>query len=83
MERAPIQQLVLDFEAKYITATSNKTTGKFTGTLFVLIQYLLVPYGKIFPSQLIDLEHNTKAMQYDPQTPIETVFNQVKDLLEY
>ena len=32
---------------------------------------------------MINLEQNTKPIQYDPQTPIDTVFNQVEDLLEY
>ena len=49
----------------------------------MIIQYLIVKYGIIYISQLIDLEQNTKSMQYDPHTPIDTVFNQVKDLLEY
>ena len=60
----------------------NRTIGQFTGTLFVFIQYLIVMYGKISTSQLIDLEQNTKSIQYDPQAPIDTVFDQVKDLLK-
>ena len=55
VERALIHQLVLAVEANYITAMRNSTTGKFTGNLFMLIQYLIVMYGKISPSQLIDL----------------------------
>ena len=78
-----IQKLVLAVEAKYITAIKNRTTGQFTGTLFMLIHYFIVTYGKISSIQLIALEQNTKSIQYDPQTPIDTVFNRVKDLLEY
>ena len=59
----------------------NRTIDQFTGTLFMIIQYLIVTYGKISPIQMIDLEQNTKSMQDDPQTPINTVFNQVKDIL--
>ena len=83
VERALIQQLVLAVKARYITTTRNRTTGQFTSTLFILIKYMIVAYGKISPSQLIDLKQNTKTMQYYPQTPIDTVFNQVEDLLEY
>ena len=61
----------------------NRTIDQFTGTLFMIIQYLIVTYGKISPIQMIDLEQNTKSMQDDPQTPINTVFNQVKDILSY
>ena len=78
-----IQKLVLAAEEKYTTDMSNRTTGKLTGNLFMLIHYLIFTYGKISISQLIDLEQNTKSIQYDPQTPIDTVFNRVKDLLEY
>ena len=63
VELVLIQQLVLAVEAKYTTAMKNRTTGQFTGTLFMLIQYLIVTYGKIYPSQLIDLEQSTKSMQ--------------------
>ena len=78
-----IHKLVFGVEAKYITAMRNMITGQFIDTLIMLIQYLIVTYGKISPSQMIDLEQNTKLTQYDPQTLIDTVFNQVKDLLEY
>ena len=49
----------------------------------MLIPYLIVKYGKISPSQLIDLEHNTRTMQYEPQNPIKKNFNQVEDLIKY
>ena len=56
LERALIQQLVLEIEAKYINAMRNRTTGKFYVTLFILIQYLIIKYGKISPSQFINLK---------------------------
>ena len=59
------------------------TSGQFKITLFMLIQYLIITYGKIYPIQMIELKHNTKSMQYDPQTPIDTVFNPVKYILGY
>ena len=61
----------------------NRTTGQFSVTLFMISQYIIVIYGKIPPSQLINLKQKTKEMHYNPQTPIDTVINQVKDLLEY
>ena len=66
VEQALIQKLVFSVEAKYITAISNRTNGQFKCTIFILIQYLVVRYGKISPSQLIDLEQNTKSIQYGP-----------------
>ena len=38
---------------------------------------------EISPSQLIELEHNTKSMQDDPQAPIDIFFDQVKDLIKH
>ena len=49
----------------------------------MIIQYLIVKYEKISPRQLIDLKQNTKSMQYNPHALIDTVFNQVKDIIEY
>ena len=60
VERELIQKLVLSVEEKCIIATRNSTTGQFTGTLFMLIPYLIVTYGELSLCQLIDLEHNTK-----------------------
>ena len=78
-----IQELVLSDESNYITSMRNRTTGQFSGTLFMLIQYLIVTYGKIPTSQLFDLEQEKKEMRYNPQIPSDTIFNQVGYLLEY
>ena len=56
VELALIQKLVLAVEAKYITAMSNMTTGQLTGTLLMFIQYMIFIYGKMSPSQLINLK---------------------------
>ena len=60
VERAIVQKLILAIKAKYITDIRNRTTGKFYGTLFMSTQYTIVTYGKISPSQLIDLNQDTK-----------------------
>ena len=49
----------------------------------MLIKYLIVTYGKISPITPIDIKQNQKPIQYNPQTSIDTVSNQVRDLLEY
>ena len=60
----------------------NRTTGKCFGNLFTLIQYLIIKYGKKSPRQLINLDQETKEIHNNPQSPIDTVFNQVRYLLE-
>ena len=52
-------------------------------SLFMLIQYLIITYGNPPPRQLIYLKQETKGVHYIPQSLIGTVFNQVKDILEY
>ena len=83
VEQALIQKLVLAVEERYTTDIRNSATGQFTGNLLMIIYYIIVTYGEISPSQLVNLDHNTKTIQYNPQTPINTIFNQVKDLIEY
>ena len=53
-------------------------TGQFSGTLFMLIQHLILTYAKISSSQLINLKLDTEAMHYDPQTTIGTFFTRLK-----
>lgn len=83
VERALIQQVVSAVHPQYIAAMRNRSTGQFTATINQLVQYLLNVYGKITPAQLLELEHETKTLSYDPITPIDVVFNQVEDLIEY
>jgi hypothetical protein len=83
VERAITQQIVSAVSPQYISAMRNRTTGQFQGTLFQLIQYLLTVYGKISPSQLLELEHETKTFAYDPITPVDEVFNKIEDLVEF
>jgi hypothetical protein len=60
----------------------HRTTGQFTGTVYQLLQYLLTVHGKISPSQLLQLEQETKSFTCDPITPIDVVFNATEDLVE-
>ena len=47
---------------RYIMAMMNRKTGIFTGRLCMKIQYLIVIYGEISPSQLIDFKQKTKLI---------------------
>jgi hypothetical protein len=83
VERALMQQIVSAVEPQYLTAMRNRTTGQFNVTIFQLLHNLLTVYGKITPSQLLQLEQETKTFTYDPVTPVDVVFNKVEDLVEY
>jgi hypothetical protein len=83
VERALTQQIVAAVDPSYLAAMRNRTTGQFTGTVCQLLQYLLTVCGKMSPSQLLQLEQETKSFTCGPITPIDVVFNAAEDLVEY
>jgi hypothetical protein len=83
VKRALTQQIVSAVDPSYLAAMRDRTTGQFTGTVCQLLQCLLTVHGKISPSQLLQLEQETKSFTYDPITPIDVVFNAMEDLVEY
>jgi uncharacterized ParB-like nuclease family protein len=82
VERALTQQIVAAVDSSHLAAMRNRTTGQFTGTVCQLLQCLLTAHGKISPSQLLQLEQETKSFTYDPITPIDVVFKAAEDLVE-
>ena len=83
VEQALIQQIVAAVVEQYIVAMKERSTGQFTGHVQQILEYLLVTYGKISPSQLNKFDTEVSEMHYDPVTPVNNVFNKIEDLLEY
>ena len=83
IERTLFQQIVQAIDTAYLASARNRTTGQFNGTVYETLSHLIAVHGKISPSQLNDLETTTKNMVYDPQSPVDVVFNQVEDLVEF
>ena len=83
VEQALIQQIVAAVEEQYLVAMKERSTGQFTGHVQQILEYLLVTYVKISPSQLNEFDKEVSEMHYDPVTPVNNVFNKIEDLLEY
>ena len=75
-------QLVEAIPDLYLKSLRNKYVG-FTGQTFLtMMAHLYLHYAKITPN---DLALNDKAMKtaYDPNMPIENLFEQINDAVEY
>lgn len=83
VERALIQQLIEAIDENYLKAIKNRTIGQFTGTILDITRYLKTAYGRISPAQLAAHDNEITNMVYDTTTPIDIVFNSIKDLMEY
>ena len=83
IERTLFQQIVQAIDSTYLASARDRNTGQFNGTAYQTLHHLISVHGKISPSQLNDLESTTKNMVYDPQSPVDVVFNQVEDLIEF
>ena len=77
IERTLFQQLVAAVDPSYLAAVRDRTTGQFSDNVYTTIQHLIFTYGCMSPSQLNQLESDTKQMTYDPATPVGVVFNSV------
>jgi len=73
IERSLFQHLVSAIDSSYLATMQNRTTSQFIGTVFDTLQHLITTYGEISPSQLNQLESDTKLMTYDQQTPVDIV----------
>ena len=64
--------------AEYLDALRNADTDMINDTIPVIIMYLQTNYGRITDQELSDKEDEIKGMVYDPNTPVDTVFNKIK-----
>jgi len=62
VEQALIQQIVAAVEEQYLVAMKERSTGQFTGHVQQILEYLLVTYGKISPSQLNEFDKEVSEM---------------------
>lgn len=81
-DQALKQQLLSVYDDMYFKALRNPHVGYTNATTFQLIQHLYNTYGRITQ---IDLSDNEKRLKqtYDPTLPIENLFSQVEEAIEY
>jgi hypothetical protein len=74
-----IEKLILEaFYDAYLNALSNKVAGYANYTSLDLLTHLLMFYAMIAPTEIT---HNYERLNtpYDPNQPIETLFQQIQD----
>ena len=81
-DKALKSQLVEAIEGMYLKALRNKYVGFTNQTFLSMMAHLYLHYAKITPN---DLLLNDKAMKtpYDPNLPIENLFEQITDAVEF
>ena len=81
-DKALKSQLVEAVEGLYLKSLRNKYVGFSNQTFLTMMAHLYLHYAKITPN---DLALNDKAMKtpYDPNLPIENLFEQITDAVEY
>ena len=82
VDKALKQQLIEAVDDLYLKALRNKYVGFSNQSFLTMIAHLYLHYAKISPS---DLTLNDSAMKkpYDPNLPIENLFEQINDAVEY
>ena len=46
------------------------------------MEHLFQNYGQINPNELLTKENDIRALTYDPKVPIDTLFEQIEDLVD-
>ena len=82
VEKALIQQLVIAIDGPYLVALRNRHTNSITGPIAVILKHLQENYGKITPQVLQEKDDALMRMSYNPQEPIDVIFNAIEDLNE-
>ena len=63
-------------------APRNHQTNTINVTIPVILDYLFSNHGRVTPSMLQHEEKQVKEIYYDPQHPVDVIFNKVEDLLD-
>ena len=83
LERTFIQQITDAIDTKYLASLRNPITRQITPLVPTIHVFLHNNYGRITPQQLDDKTTTVKSMIYDPDQPIEIIFNSIDNLVEY
>jgi hypothetical protein len=82
-KKALIQQIVKALDPQYLAALRNRQTNAITANVNQILQFLFQAYGKVSPQLLHAEEENVKAHIYNPNHPIDIIFNLVEDLVDF
>jgi hypothetical protein len=82
VEQALQKKLITAFEPMYLEILNNDMAGFANTTARDMLDHLFLSYGSI---TTVDLEHNWENMRkaWDPQQPVESLFKQIQDCVDY
>jgi hypothetical protein len=72
--------LVEAIDGDYLLSLRNRSTNAITVHLHEVLTFLFLAYCKVTSTMLDDHETKAKQMTYDPQHPVDIVFNAIEDL---
>jgi hypothetical protein len=80
-DKALKQQLITAIQPMYLRALSHRITGFANVTTRQMLVHLYTNYGRLTPADVQANDHTMKA-QYDPNQPIETLFDQIETAID-
>ena len=83
VDRALKQQIVAAIDPTYLIAIRDRTTNTIVRPVYEVLEYLFQTYGKVDPNTFSAKESEIKAITYDINSPIDNIFEQIEDLVDY
>ena len=75
-------KIITAVNVKYISDLRDHNNHSIKNTIDVILKHLFYTYGKITPQIIIQHEDVVKQMTFDVNTPINTIFNDVEELVD-
>ena len=82
VDQALKQQIVEAVEPVYLTAVTNRTSNTITIPVYEVMDHLFSTYGDVTPSTFQAKDAALKSSTWDPNTPIDTLFQDIEDLVD-
>ena len=77
VERLIRQQIIDCIHPDYLEALRNRTTCMISDLIPEIITFIQQSYGKITDTEFYEREDELKNLSYDPELPVDTVFNKI------
>ena len=77
VEKALRQQIIDSIHSDCLEALRNRETCMINNPISVIIAFLQQSYGKITEQEFYEKEDDIKNFRYDPELPVDTVFNRI------
>ena len=82
VEKSLLQQLIKAVEPVYLESLKNQNTGLIQYPIYAVLAHLKSQYGNVHPHEYTEAHNKVTAMTYSIESPIDTVFTALRDLLD-